>query len=539
MTNISPLRRLVADQRRAQGLALALALVAAIAVAAASVLLLGVSGWFITAAAVAGAGGAAAVMAFNYLVPSAAIRGLTILRTVGRYGERYYAHAAAMRALAALRAALFRAVAAAPPEQVLALPRGEASSHLVQDIGAIETEFVAASAPPASLVALGVGVVLVSCAGPAPAAALAALMAASVAVSAGLAHRFGHPRGEAVLQAFGAYKAAVHARQAAIVELACYGALELAAQPVAAAEADLARAKRELAEIDAASAAAQAFFAVLAAIVVVALAAKGALAVAALAGFGALAAMDGAGVLARRFERSGEYRGALRRLEAWFQIEHAPRAPPPAATSAVLEIRQGKDWASLEPPARARIVGRSGVGKTVLVETLIGLRADDLERVRIAGAPARSLPLDQVRRLFAWSPQDTALISGTVRENLTLGRPDASDAELWQALEDAVLAAKVRSLPDWLDAWVGEGGARLSGGERRRLSLARALLRRVPWLVLDEPVEGLDPPTARQLVAALEARLQCTGQGLILVSHREEPAILCSGGLSLGIEAAE
>ena len=91
-------------------------------------------------------------------------------------------------------------------------------------------------------------------------------------------------------------------------------------------------------------------------------------------------------------------------------------------------------------------------------------------------------------------------------------------------MDDACLAAKVRALPHGLDSWIGEDGVRLSGGERRRLSLARAYLAPAPWLLLDEPTEALDAQTEAQVVARLLARLERTGQGLVVVTHR--PALL-------------
>ncbi|MEI9904592.1 MAG: ATP-binding cassette domain-containing protein [Asticcacaulis sp.] len=106
----------------------------------------------------------------------------------------------------------------------------------------------------------------------------------------------------------------------------------------------------------------------------------------------------------------------------------------------------------------------------------------------------------------------------------------ASDIELrlFAALEDAALAGRVRVLPKGLDTWIGDGGVTLSGGERKRLCLARAYLRDAPVLLLDEPTEGLDLATEAMVVARLEARLARSGQGLVLVSHREGPRRLAT-----------
>ncbi|MFY8210995.1 MAG: amino acid ABC transporter ATP-binding/permease protein, partial [Caulobacter sp.] len=143
----SPLDDLIRAQKRQRAAGLRLAALSAVTVGAASTLLLGLSGWFIVASAAAGAAGLAAAHAFNVLLPSAGIRFLAILRTAARYGERLSGHAAALRALAAIRPAVFESLAAAPPAESLALSRGEASARLVQDVDAIETRFVRLSAP--------------------------------------------------------------------------------------------------------------------------------------------------------------------------------------------------------------------------------------------------------------------------------------------------------------------------------------------------------------------------------------------------------
>ncbi|MEC8534219.1 MAG: amino acid ABC transporter ATP-binding/permease protein, partial [Pseudomonadota bacterium] len=138
---------LIAAQRRAQRLRLRIAATTGAIVAVAATCLLGLSGWFITSAALAGIAGSAAVQAFNYMVPSATIRLLAILRTGARYIERVSGHEAALKALARLRPQLFDALASAPPSRALALASGEASARLVQDVDAVQTLFVRLSAP--------------------------------------------------------------------------------------------------------------------------------------------------------------------------------------------------------------------------------------------------------------------------------------------------------------------------------------------------------------------------------------------------------
>jgi ATP-binding cassette subfamily C protein CydC len=104
---------------------------------------------------------------------------------------------------------------------------------------------------------------------------------------------------------------------------------------------------------------------------------------------------------------------------------------------------------------------------------------------------------------------------------------------MWEALRDAALDERIRAAPAGLNAWLGDNGERLSGGERRRLSLARAFLRPAPWLLLDEPTEGLDAATEAVVLDRLAARLDRTGQGVVLVSHRPAPLAICRRTLNL------
>jgi ATP-binding cassette subfamily C protein CydC len=195
----------------------------------------------------------------------------------------------------------------------------------------------------------------------------------------------------------------------------------------------------------------------------------------------------------------------------------------------------------LEPGSRLVLTGPSGCGKTTVLERLLALRSlqfvhpgeDRDERLMCGGQEPSVL----TRPLFAHAPQDAAMVAGTVRANLALAGPHPDDA-LWVALADAALEARVRALPQGLDTWIGENGERLSGGERRRLSLARALLRDAPWLLLDEPTEGLDAATEALVVARLDDRLKRTGQGLVLVSHRPAPRALCDQELPISAPRA-
>jgi thiol reductant ABC exporter CydC subunit len=208
-----------------------------------------------------------------------------------------------------------------------------------------------------------------------------------------------------------------------------------------------------------------------------------------------------------------------------------PLPPPPARATVALErvtarYRGGERPAlvgvdlRLDPGRRIALVGPSGAGKTTVTNLLLRFLDPEEGRVTIAGRDAREYRQEDVRRKFALAGQEAHVFDSTIRENLRLARPTASDADLEAVLRRARLGEWVASLPDGLDTMVGEDGARLSGGQRQRLTLARALLADAPVLVLDEPTAHLDPATARSL---MDDVLAAAGdRTVLLITHRPE-----------------
>jgi ATP-binding cassette subfamily C protein CydCD len=167
---------------------------------------------------------------------------------------------------------------------------------------------------------------------------------------------------------------------------------------------------------------------------------------------------------------------------------------------------------------RVAVVGASGSGKTTLAQVLLRFLDADAGTYTLGGVDAYGLHSDEVRRLVGLCAQDAHLFDSSVRENLLLAKKDASEEELRDALRRARLLDWAEGLPDGLDTLVGEHGAWLSGGQRQRLALARALLADFPVLVLDEPAEHLDLPTADALTADLLAATE--GRTTLLITHR-------------------
>ncbi len=210
-----------------------------------------------------------------------------------------------------------------------------------------------------------------------------------------------------------------------------------------------------------------------------------------------------------------------------------PARPRPLAGPGHLELRgvamryspgapRVLDGADLDIPAGAivALVGPSGAGKTTIASLLVRFRDPDEGAVLLDGHDLREYAQADVRRVVGLAGQEAHLFPTSIRENLRIARPAAGDAELIDALQRARAWSWVSSLPEGLDTEVGEEGARVSGGERQRLALARALLADVRLLVVDELDAHLDDDTAEALVRDLLGAARLAGLGVLLITHR-------------------
>jgi ATP-binding cassette subfamily C protein CydC len=252
------------------------------------------------------------------------------------------------------------------------------------------------------------------------------------------------------------------------------------------------------------------------------------------AAFLVVAAFEAVGGLPRAGVLAGHAAAAARRVldaaEAPVPVPDPPHpAPVPADFALRFEAVQFRwqpdrspvfDGLTLDVPqgARVAVLGPSGIGKSTLAALALKVAAPQQGRVLLGGIDIASLAAADVRPRIGWLSQATHLFDDTIRANLTLARPDADDAALWGALDAARIGEMVRALPDGLDTWVGEGGARFSGGQGRRLALARALLSPAPILILDEPCAGLDAETERAFLGTLNE--VAAGRSVILIAHR-------------------
>jgi ABC-type multidrug transport system fused ATPase/permease subunit len=192
------------------------------------------------------------------------------------------------------------------------------------------------------------------------------------------------------------------------------------------------------------------------------------------------------------------------------RARYAPGEPP--ALDGV-ELR-------LTPGRRVALVGPSGAGKTTVVNLLVRFLDPEAGRVTLGGRDLREYRQEDIRSAIAVAGQDSHLFSTTIRDNVRLGRTDATDDEIEDALRRARILDWVRSLPDGLDTLVGEEGRELSGGQRQRLVIARALLADAPVLVLDEPTAHLDTDTAERLIDDVVDA--ASDRSVLLITHRPE-----------------
>nr|WP_240511482.1 ATP-binding cassette domain-containing protein [Novosphingobium panipatense] len=494
--------------------------------ALAAIGLLAVSGWFLTAAALAGSAGVATAMAFNYLIPSAAIRLLAIVRTLARYGERLLSHKVALEGMADLRGALFDKLAAQDSRHAPDTSPGEASTRLIDDVEALEDLVIRQPARHAAVVSALVSLALVAFGGWRALLFLAAMMAALPFLFSRISAALTHAPAEEAAAALGDLRTRYVELAGSRAEIAAYGLADQAHAELEPIAHRLDEARRRLFRAEALQGALLSIYGALAVAGVLLLARESAPMVA-LAMLATASAVEGTGGLSRSLLRRASLEAGLRRIAALNALDPALHQPVTAAPGTLALGRH-----RFEPGARVAIVGPSGSGKTRLLLALAGMQ-EPVADLRLRGEPIAALPAAVLNGQFALSPQDAPVLIGTVADNLRLARPGVSEAEMWEALKIAQLDRRIARDETGLDTPVSEGGGILSGGERKRLSLARALLGGRPWLVLDEPSEGLDRDTEARLVDSLRHWLDRTGTGLILVSHRPVPLALCEKSLQI------
>jgi ATP-binding cassette subfamily C protein CydC len=477
---------------------------------------------------------AGAALASLALFAPLLLRGLGSVRVVLRYLERLVTHTAMFRALADLRVWLFRRLAANSAGGLGFRQAGDVLSRLVNDVEALDGVYLRVLVPLAgAVVLLPVAVLIIAPRAPVLALAIGVLFVLAAFVLPWRAALATSESGTRITAAMGQLRIAVLDTMTGWREVRAFGAEGRMLALVQAREALLLRAQHALASRTALAGAA-AFLCAQAALFAVLCAAGSSPAAAIVALFLVLAAFEVIGGLPRAGAYLGHAAAAAHRvLEA--ADADVPVPDPVVAAAAPAGSRLGFDAVSfrwrpdlplvfdglsmdIAPGSRVGVLGASGSGKSTLAALALKVAAPGSGRVLLGRIDIASLAAADVRARVGWLSQTTHLFDDTIRANLLLARPDADDAALWAALEAARIGDVVRALPDGLETWVGESGARFSGGQGRRLALARALLSPAPVLILDEPCSGLDAETERVFLATLNEVGE--GRTVVLIAHR-------------------
>lgn len=503
--------------------------------------LLALSGWFLTSAAITGLAGYAAQNAFNFFSPAAGVRFFATVRVVSRYLERLVTHDATFRLLAELRVWFYTKLEPLAPAALQGYRASDLLSRIVADIDTLNLFYLRVFTPFAVACIAGLAMVLFFAVFSWQAALALAVGLALTGVAVPV---FAVWRGAAAGAEITRLNADLRAEMVDAVqgmgELLSYNAAPALQARVAGLNARLIGRQAEMARITGLGAAAAGLLTnfTLFFVVIAATRAFGAgrltaaelpmLALGSLAAFEAVAPLPGA------FQFMGQIRTAARRI---FQLaDTKPAIAPPSCPSprpdnfdldlqgVFLRYAPDAGWAlngldlHIKQGTHVAVMGGTGAGKTSLINLLLRFNEYQAGTVKFGGFDLRDFHAEDIAAYISVVSQRSYLFHTSIRDNLLLAKGNAGEDELWHALEVAQLADFVRAQQAGLDTIVGEAGVRLSGGQARRVAIARAVLKATPWLILDEPTEGLDTVTERDLLRDLQPVM--AGKTVLYITHR-------------------
>lgn len=490
---------------------------------AAGVILMGLSGHYLAVA-----------MAGGVLIVPALLQWTGTARVVLRYGERVVGHEAIFRALADLRVWMFRGLARSAAGGLGLRRTGDALARLVNDIDMLDGLFLRIFVP--LLGALLLLPMLVWTLHREHGLALLVLFPfcfVAFVLPWRAARAAEENAGKAGLAIAGLRTAALDALHG-LREVKIFAAEGRMLAEVQAREAQLLSAQREMAA-EAAKLNAIAFIAAQAGILLAIILGFFGLPIAAVAAvlvltaaFEAVLGLPRAGLLYGQAKKAAAR--VVQAAEAGPPVpDPAKPAPMPSRNAIAFEHVSFRyapnrpfvfENLSLQLPegSRTAILGPSGAGKSTIASLILKLVQPVSGQIRFGGTDILQLPAEALRHRIAYLGQTTHLFADSIRNNMLLGDPAADETKLWAALEAAQLADVVRALPEGLDSWLGEGGATLSGGQGRRLALARTLLMDAPIILLDEPCAGLDAATEQEFFRVFNAATE--GRTVLLILHR-------------------
>ncbi|MRI34853.1 cysteine/glutathione ABC transporter ATP-binding protein/permease CydC [Endozoicomonas sp. OPT23] len=507
-----------------------------------SLSLLALSGWFITATALAGMTLATAQM-FDFFSPGAGVRGFAIGRTAARYFERLVSHDATFKLLAHLRSWLFKRLLPLPLSRLKSYRKADLLNRLVADVDALDQLYLRMLSPVVSaLLVTGLLPLGLSLFSPILAKAAFILLVFWLVLLPILFYRKGYRAARQSGLMTARLRQRVLDYLQAMADLEIYGSEASIRQGILDAESELYKNQQQLARLDGLASALLALAAGVSSLIMLYLAAgefqqeSVTAPVMVLSVFAVLAAFEAIMPLPAAFQFLGHTRLAASRLNE--VLEEQPvqygqamqeSVSAPEISFANVSFSYGQDLPdilnrfNLTIPAghHVAVVGRTGSGKSTLINLLLRQLEPAAGSISLAGVPVSEFTESSLYSTIAVIPQKTHVFSDTLRNNLLLARPGASDRQLLDVIDATGLnALNVEEGGTLLDLWLGEAGVPLSGGEQRRLAVARALLKDSPVLVMDEASEGLDPISEEQLIS--QVLEQYRKRTLIMISHQKQ-----------------
>ncbi|WP_317179417.1 heme ABC transporter ATP-binding protein/permease CydC [Lelliottia amnigena] len=515
---------------------LTLGVVLAILTLLASIGLLTLSGWFLSASAVAGFAG---LYSFNYMLPAAGVRGTAIARTAGRYFERLVSHDATFRVLQHLRIFTFSKLLPLSPAGLARFRQGDLLNRVVADVDTLDHLYLRVISPLVGAFAVIVVVTLGLCMLDVPIAlTLGGIMLLTLLLLPPLFYRAGKATGEKLTRLRGDYRQQLTSWLQGQAELTIFGASRRYRARMESTELSWHEAQRRQSELTALSQALMLLIGGFAVIAMLWMAAGGVGgntqpgALIALFVFCALAAFEALAPVTGAFQHLGQVIASAVRItqiveqtpEVQFKEGHS--VVPDSVAVQLTEVtfayegqtQNALDGINLTVQAEQHvaILGRTGCGKSTLLQLLTRAWDPRQGQILFNTTPLTDFNEQTLRKIVSVVPQRVHLFSATLRDNLLLASPTASDEALCAVLEKVGLHKLLED--DGLNAWLGEGGRQLSGGELRRLAVARALLHDAPFMLLDEPTEGLDATTESQILDLLAQTMK--NKTVLMVTHR-------------------
>ncbi|KAB0303899.1 cysteine/glutathione ABC transporter ATP-binding protein/permease CydC [Vibrio fortis] len=515
---------------------LSLGMLLAFLTLAASIGLLTLSGWFISASAVAGL--TIARETFNYMLPGGGVRGLAMSRTAGRWGERVVSHNATFKLLTDLRIFFFKKLAPLIPGRISNLRDADLLNRLVADVDAMDHVYLRLVSP----VTVGVlGIFFLTAFlmwfDSSLGLILGSILLIMLIIWPVLFYKLGQRNGGELTQNKAELRVTTLDWIEGYSELTLFGAEERYRNAILNTQQKLMANQFVNANLTGMASAALMLFNGLTLVLMLWLAADGVGGntpdpLIALMAFATMASFELLMPIAGAFQHLGQTLTSARRLNEVILSE-----PEVQFSDSKLDIDQPLDIqfnavsfqypdsertvlnsVDLSIPAnnKVAIVGQTGSGKSTLIQLLTRYWDPKRGVISIAGIDLTQWNESQLRESISVVSQRVDILNGSLRDNLLIAKPQASDEELQGILTSVGLEKLLED--NALDAWLGDGGRQLSGGEKRRIGIARAILHDAPILLLDEPTEGLDKQTEKSIMALFEQHFE--GKTVIFITHR-------------------